>query len=543
MRFGTVDVAEAVGAILAHGITVAGRRLPKGTVIDAPTRAWLRDSGVATLVVALPDPGDVAEDVAAARLAALLSGPGARPAKAIHGRCNIHATVDGVAELDVTAIGRINLLDEAMTVATVPPFMPVRAGALLATVKIIPFAVAGDVFARLAACLPDQAAIGLRPFRPGVAHFIQTALPAQKESLFAKAERVTRARMDALGWTLSACPPIAHDSAALTGELRRVTAVAAPDDMILILGATATADRRDVIPAAIVAAGGRIERLGMPVDPGNLLCLGVLAGRPVVGLPGCARSPKLNGADWVLSRLATGLSVTGADIAAMGVGGLIDDVAERPEPRGSTVDMAGDADGIGAVVLAAGQSRRMGELNKLLADLGGQPMIRRVCATVRAALGQRPVVVVGHEAEAVRAALAGLDVDVVDNPAYATGMSSSVRAGIQAVSDRYDAVFICLGDMPEVSVESLRALAAAFDPAAGRDIVVPTLQGRRGNPVLWGRPHFARLKLLEGDAGARDLLELLAPHVAMVEIGRREIVDDVDTPDDLAALRVRQSAP
>jgi molybdenum cofactor cytidylyltransferase len=103
--------------------------------------------------------------------------------------------------------------------------------------------------------------------------------------------------------------------------------------MLLILTGTATSDLHDTAPEAVRRAGGQVARFGMPVDPGNLLFLGALGGRPVIGLPGCARSSALNGADWVLERLACGLEVTGDDIAAMGVGGLLKEIPTRPEPR------------------------------------------------------------------------------------------------------------------------------------------------------------------------------------------------------------------
>src|SRR5262249_57563189 len=105
--------------------------------------------------------------------------------------------------------------------------------------------------------------------------------------------------------------------------------------LVLIFGASAIPDRRDVIPAAIEAAGGNVEHFGMPVDPGNLMLIGSAAGRAVLGAPGCARSPKENGFDWILARLLCGLPVRRSDITGMGVGGLLMEIVTRPQPRES----------------------------------------------------------------------------------------------------------------------------------------------------------------------------------------------------------------
>ncbi len=255
------------------------------------------------------------------------------------------------------------------------------------------------------------------------------------------------------------------------------------------------------------------------------LVLGEIDGRPVIGAPGCARSPKENGFDWILNRLLAGIDVTSDDIAGLGVGGLLTEIASRPQPR------EGRAPRIGAVVLAAGTSSRMGDANKLLATVGGKPLVR---IATEAALGSRatPVVVVtGHEAEEVKAALAGLDVRFADNPEYAKGMSTSVRAGIAALPPAADGAVILLGDMPEVTAATVDALIAAFAP--GR-IVVATSGGRRGNPVLWSRQHFAALAAVDGDAGGRGIIEANPGAVFAVEAGPSATFD-VDTPADLAA--------
>jgi len=272
------------------------------------------------------------------------------------------------------------------------------------------------------------------------------------------------------------------------------------------------------------------------VDPGNLLLVGEVSGRPVLGAPGCARSPKENGFDWVLMRLLAGLPVRRADIAGMGVGGLLMEIVTRPQPREEPPRPA-VARNIAAVLLAAGQSRRMGGPNKLLEEVGGKPLVRRAAEAVLASRAGPLVVVTGHHRERVEAVLAGLPVRFVHNPDYAEGLSTSLRTGIAALPAEADAAIVCLGDMPRIDAALIDRMVAAFDPEKGALIVVPTAQGKRGNPVLWARRFFAELQALAGDVGARHLIGQHADAVAEVAADGGAVFADVDTPEALAVAR------
>ena len=266
----------------------------------------------------------------------------------------------------------------------------------------------------------------------------------------------------------------------------------------------------------------------MPVDPGNLLVLGDVGGTPVIGAPGCARSPKVNGFDWVLDRILAGLTVSAEDIAGMGVGGLLMEIPTRPQPReGRTPSRRIE---VAAVLLAAGRSSRMGPQNKLLANFEGVPLVRRVAQRLAESRASATVAVVGHQAERVRDALSGLALSAVDNPRYADGLSTSLKAGVMALPVAADGAMIVLGDMPDISTTDLDALIAAFAKAGGRAVVRATHGGKRGNPVILPRALFADVEKLEGDTGARHIVEASDTEVIDVEIGEAASVD-VDTPD------------
>jgi molybdenum cofactor cytidylyltransferase len=302
-----------------------------------------------------------------------------------------------------------------------------------------------------------------------------------------------------------------------------------------VFGASAIADRRDVIPAAITDVGGTIEHFGMPVDPGNLLLIGQAGGVPVLGAPGCARSPVENGFDWVLMRLLAGLKVTRAELTGMGVGGLLMEIVTRPQPRES---LATDSNrNVAAVILAAGRSTRMGGPNKLLAELDGRPLVRIVTEQALASKARGVIVVTGHQADEVKKALQELKVTFVHNPDFAEGLAGSVKAGIAAVPADADGAVICLGDMPLISAQLIDRLIEAFVPDRGNLIAVPVSDGRRGNPVLWSRRFFNELMTLEGDIGARHLIARHGEAVAEVPVEGHGAFLDIDTPQALEAAR------
>ena len=530
MKFGTVPVGEAAGTILAHSVRDRTGLIRKGTVIDAGAIARLREAGVGEVVVARLAADDVHEDEAAEGLARAVAGGSVRVEPAFTGRSNLYAEAAGVLVVDRAAIDRLNAVDPAITVATLPEYAVVEPGRMVATVKIIPFAVPRAV---VEAALREAAgAVGVAPFRPLKVGLVATTLPSLKASVMDKTRRLIEERLAPAGATLVAERRVAHDAAAVGATLAELKRGGA--DLLIAFGASATVDAGDVVPAGITLAGGRVVHFGMPVDPGNLLVLGAIGETPVIGAPGCARSPRENGFDWILHRLLAGLRVTPHDLESLGVGGLLMEIVSRPQPREGGEAAPATTPTVRAVVLAAGQARRMGGPNKLVATIGGVPLVRIAAeAALGAALGS-VTVVTGHEPQAVRAALAGLDVAFVHNPDHAEGLSTSIRAGIASLPPDTDAAVILLADMPGITAAVLDRLVEAFDPAAGALIVVPTFEGKRGNPVLWSSRFFPELLAVHGDTGGRHLIGANPDAVAEVEIGP-VVALDIDTPEALAA--------
>ncbi len=324
MKFGHVDVKDSGGSMLSHAIRAPGINLKKGHMVGVDDIAALKAAGIETIICASFESGDVSEDAAAARVAQRLCGAHVALERAFTGRCNIIAARSGLVVIDRAVVDGVNAEDEAITVATVSPFQMVESGDIVAAVKVIPFAVTSGCLERSleAAFAPAVAVAPFRPLRLGV---ISTLLPGLKRTVVDKTIRNLEERIAPAGAVVRSEQRIMHNAQAFASTLRAMRDV----DLIVVFGATAITDRRDVVPVGITMAGGGIDRLGMPVDPGNLLLLGRTASQagrrsiPIIGAPGCARSVQESSFDLVLRRFLVGLDVTVADLRVMGVGGLM----------------------------------------------------------------------------------------------------------------------------------------------------------------------------------------------------------------------------
>lgn len=329
MKFGPVATAQAQGCILAHSLKLPEIKLRKGAVLSADQIEQLLQAGITEVIVARLESGDLHEDDAARRLAqALVPDPqaaGLRLSQPFTGRVNILADGVGVVALDADRLVAMNAIDPMITLATVLPYQQMSPGGMVGTVKIISYAVP-ETHIEQACRIAENALRLTAPLYRSVGLII-TEIPGGPGD---KGKAAVAGRIDALGMTLVETQLVAHSEAAIAQALGSITG-----DLVLILTGSATSDAYDVAPQALRQAGGQVTRFGMPVDPGNLLFLGHIGKRQVIGLPGCARSPALNGVDWVLSRVACGIPVTSNDIAAMGVGGLLKEIPTRPMPRAS----------------------------------------------------------------------------------------------------------------------------------------------------------------------------------------------------------------
>jgi molybdenum cofactor cytidylyltransferase len=532
VKFGSVALREALGAITVHSVRTPERLVKKGTTVADADIAALDRAGISEIVVARLEANDIGENESAAALAHAIAGDHVRIEDAFTGRANLYAERAGVLLIDRVAVDRFNAVDESVTLATLPEYRAVQEGEMIATVKIIPFGIPRSVHE--AALAAAKKVVSVAPFSVKRVAIVSTQLPGLAPKIIDKTVRVTTERLKPSGAEIVSELRVPHETAKLKAAIDQ--ALKSGAEIVLVFGASAIADRRYVIPTAIEAAGGEIEHFGMPVDPGNLMLIGSVGKTPVIGAPGCARSPKENGFDWLLARMLARLPVSSADVTGLGVGGLLMEIVTRPQPRAEAAAAEAPAR-VAALLLAAGRGTRMGGPNKLLEEIHGKAIVRRAAEALAGSKASPVVAVTGHEGERVAKALAGLAITRVNNADYADGLSTSLKAGIAALPPASDAVVIALGDMPDVTGALIDRLIAAIDPARGALIAVPTREGRRGNPVVWSRRFFEDLAKIEGDIGARHLIAQHNEAVVEVAVDDEAAFHDIDTPEALQSAR------
>lgn len=534
---------DAEGALLGHSLAVGNKRFKKGRRLSPQDVILLQEHGHKEVFAIFLETGDVGEDDAANRMATALCTPNSGLSKmaAFTGRANLFSQTKGLLRVNVDIIHQLNRLHEALTIATLPDVVQVTPKQMIATVKIIPFACPLSVLKQAEKLLGHAQAFTVAPFTPHRPGLILTSLPSTPPKLLDKAHRTLQTRLTTYGGTLHQTTTCAHTATAIADAV---------DDFksnninpIFILGASAIVDRADAIPAGIVKAGGTVEHFGMPVDPGNLLLLARHEDTTIIGMPGCARSPKLNGFDWVLERLMANQPITRDDITSMGVGGLLKEIASRPQPRGADQPQTQEenamphAPTIAALVLAAGLSRRMGTRNKLVEEIDGKPLLAQCVDTIFAADIDSLTLVTGHEADIVQATLGDRSIQYVHNPNFEDGLASSLKAGVAALPP-CDAFIVCLGDMPDIQTTDIQKLISAYDRDEGRLICLPVVNGKRGNPVLWDHAFANDMLNLTGDQGAKPLMRENEDVLCEVEIEHAGPLSDIDT---LTALTNRRN--
>lgn len=337
MKFGPVPLAEAAGKLLAHNLVDARghRLLGKGRRLDAADVEKIRALGLQRVVVAAPGPHDLDENEAARRVGQAVAGAGIRLVTPGVGRANLVARHHGPVSINVPALTVLNNIDPGITLASLRNHTLAQLDELVTLVKIVPFGISEarvvdvETTARRLAPVVAQR----RMLRRDVGLIISGPKRAQ-DRLQRAFEPPTRARLEQLGSRLSALTLAAHDAEGIASAIRQQ--LAANMQLLLIGSVSAIMDRDDVVPTGLRQAGGTVTHFGMPVDPGSLLLLGYVGNVPVIGAPGCIRSPRTNVIDLLLPRLLAGERLTRADLVALGHGGLLEDISERPMPRSQT---------------------------------------------------------------------------------------------------------------------------------------------------------------------------------------------------------------
>ena len=535
MRIEVLTPEQACGHLSVHMIRTGDLTVRKGQMVSVETARMLTNAGITDIRCAIKEAGELHEDEAAERIARHLQTPHITTNQAATGRVNFTCSALGIVRYDRQLVKQLNLIDEGVTLALVQPNQLLASGDMAATLKIIPFFISEAAVNAVIALIKDNPLFCFHPLTAKRTALIQTRLEHQPDSLFSATQTVTSQRVEMLGSTMEHVAVIPHETEWLRLEIKKAVSTGA--ELILISGASAITHRDDVIPTAITDAGGRIDRFGMAVDPGNLLMLGQLNDVMIIGMPGCARSPKLNGFDWVLQLYLAGIQINDDELAEMAAGGMLMEIASRPLPRALSARPA-KAPCIEAVLLAAGTSSRMGAQNKLTAELDGTPMIRHIAEAIQNSQAHHLTIILGHDADAVASALEGVDARFLFNPDYRSGQASSVKCGLEHLMPQTTDMMMFLGDMPFITTDRIDELIDSHLRLESRwsRITAPLIDGVRGHPVIWGQSFFGDISQIEGDVGARALFNSYPAAVNSVLWNDRTVLMDADTPQALMQM-------
>ncbi len=511
---------------MAHSLTVAGKKWHKGSTLTEENIKPLSALGVENVQVFLLGADDISEDEAAETAANHICGKGLNVVPVGRGRANLVATTDGIFIPD-KAIDSINLLDDAFSAASLPSHTAVYSGQLVATIKVVPYAVSKVVLSKLTT---HDTMAQVHAYKKLKALAIVTG-----SDITDKIKHTLQHRLSRLNSNIEDYRVVAHNQTSVTeaiNDLKRSDA-----NLILLLGVSAISDHRDVIPAALEAANGKIIKLGIPTDPGNLLMLGQLCGKYVIGLPGCARSPALNGLDFVLERIAANLPLGHRELTLMGTGGLLKEMPERRVPRAPIIKTTSSTS-ITSVVLAAGKANRAQGISKLLSKIKDRSVLETTITNIAKQSKSAIHVVTGHNAQALNDILTKLNVTVVHNAEYERGMGVSLASGIDSLKNKPSYAMICLADMPFIRADTYEKLTLAAQQAHEGAILIPTFHGKRGHPVVWHQQYFNKLIALNADIGGKQIIQEAREHVIEVPVEDAGILIDLDTPEMLKQFGV-----
>ncbi len=527
-----LDPQESLGSVIAQTYNLPGKTISKGTFMTSEIVGYFKESEVQNILCAVPDNGDIHEDEAANIISNAIDRSHIYIDSASTGRVNFKSRSLCLVRYKRDLIKKVNLVDESIAFSIVEHNQLLAKNDLIATLKIIPFFTQKKYVDRVISILDKNQLFKTHSLNKKEVSLIQTSFEWQKKSMFKATSNVTRNRLEALDCSLNKEKLIRHDYNVLRTEIR--SSIESGIDILLISGASAIIDRSDYIPKAILSEGGEIIQYGLAVDPGNLLLVGKIGETTIIGMPGCARSPKLNGFDWVLQLLMADIPVVKEELAEMGAGGLLMEIASRPLPRTLAKSVNKREKKIMGVILAAGNSRRMGKDNKLLKNIDGAPLIRNIALEITKSDLDSCSIVLGYQSDKVADVIKDLNINLILNPRWKEGQASSLKAVLDSLTSSYSDLLVMLGDLPGVKSGHINRIIEEHLSAENRrsKITIPSFQGEKGNPVIWGKSFFHDLSNLEGDVGGRVLFDQHPAAINLIEMDDPGVVTDTDTPED-----------
>jgi len=536
MKIQSIGPLKSIGLVLAQTYNLPDKTIPKGSVITNEIVAYLKTRNVEAILCAVPEEGDIHEDEAAEAISNAIDKSHLYAESASTGRVNFKSRALCLVRYERDLIRGVNLVDESIAFSIVEHNQLIAKNDLIATLKIIPFFTKKKYVDQVIKILAKDALFKIHSLKKKEVALIQTCFEWQKKSIFTATSNVTRGRLEALGSPLKKETLIPHDHKSLCSEIE--SSIDSGAQVLLISGASAITDRSDYIPKAILSVGGEIIQFGLAVDPGNLLLIGQKGSTTIIGMPGCARSPKLNGFDWVLQLLMANIPINKEELADMGAGGLLMEIASRPLPRALAKSIKKREKKIMGIILAAGNSTRMGKDNKLLRNIGDASLVRNTAVEMLKSDLDSCSIVLGYQSDKVAEVIKDLNINLILNPLWEEGQASSLKAALNTLDATYSDLLIMLGDLPGVTSKHINKIIEEHLLTNNRKskITIPSFNGKKGNPVIWGRSFFPDLSNLKGDVGGRALFSQHPAAINLLDMEDPAVVTDTDTPEDFESF-------
>ena len=537
MKIFEKNIQEAFGYLLMHSVFLKDGRIRKGKIIDKDDIAMMESSAIAKVHVGELEDDDISENYASGLIAKAIATNQFAISPTLSGKTNITSTADGLIEIDEGNVTKLNNLSPNIAVSTLNNHDVVYRGDHTVSVKIISFAISSYDLNKIINFLKRNSIVKLKKFKSMRFGVIYTIAKNEKRSLIEKTKKSIMSRISDYNSTIMDERVLPHDYASIKNNV--VELLESNINCILLFLSTSITDVNDIVPTVINDLGGEIKSFGMPVDPGNLTLSGKINDIDIIVAAGSARSDSLNGFDWHLNCAHANIEVNQKMVNSLGVGGLLKDIdfAVKRKRVSKTIDTK--KSNIAAVVLCAGESKRMGNKNKLLLEVAGKSLIKNYIDNISKSNVSEIVIVTGHQSIEIEKELDGYEVKFIHNDRYREGMSTSLNTGINSLSKNINAAIICLPDMPMIGIYEINKLIEYYNPKIGNEICIATYNDQRGNPVLWDKKYFKKLMQITGDKGGRYLLPKFLEQSVEVKLGEA-VAFDVDNESSYRIINTKR---
>ncbi|MGD9638572.1 MAG: NTP transferase domain-containing protein [Alphaproteobacteria bacterium] len=544
MEFKDFPLHDALGVVTATCIALGeDNSIPAGKILDYTDVAMLKSAGYHFVCGAKIVSSDLLKNTAIVKLASAIAGNDTAYRIDDNGRCFIYAAKNGLANIDTERVERFNRSGQEVILATIPPFSQVSSGQMLAAVSLIPPAISEDNIEKyLKTTLGLGSIVNIAPYKPKKVYFIQSFLSQTNEDNEQAVLANIAARVASFGATVVEQSRCEHLKEEIYQALSN--ALASNAEIIIFSGAFANYHKDDVIVKVLEEASFEVDNFFVPNFPGeNILIANYKKYKKIIVLPDNCNKADYSAIDLILRRVMADCSVTYDSLIKTGAGGLLTKEAWQPVALDKIenlvkIEVDDNKEKIAVVILAAGKGARMMGDNKLLYELEDGKTI--ISNTVDAALKSKasPVVVVtGFEEDLITEELKDKDVIIIKNNDFTSGVSTSIKTGLEVLNQAINGAVILPGDMPFVTPEQINRLIEKFDPLDKKAVCVSTSKKVKSNPILWARSLFSVAKIVPENAHLHPVLVEHYDYLCEVPFASDDEALDVNTVGDIDALK------